>query len=874
MIRKNLLLRRALCAAGAVTLGTLGQTALAQTPPSQPPAQRVEKIEVTGSNIKRIDAESVAPVAVITREEIERSGKPTISEVLRDIPQNGGASFNETFTNSFSPGAAGISLRGLGQKSTLVLINGRRMSGYGFAQNIFDTYVDLNAIPASAVERIEVLKDGASAVYGSDAIAGVVNVILRRDYRGLEIGGSAGTSHEGGLDEQRANFGVGFGDLGKNRFNILATLDYYKRDQLLSSERSLVKDQDFRNEIGGLLAYATRAAYLSPNATTRQPFDPCTAPGVLVPANQLSGALTGTTCAYNPAAYLPIFPQTERIGALARGTVEFSSQLQGFFELSYSDNETFQTFTPGQVGTSNLTFNPANGGVRVIPGTLPVGHPSNPYAVATPFIYTFFEVGPRDSRIESKAWRGLGGLKGSWGNWDWEGAFGKAKTETDQFNYNNLRTSVLQRALAGGYDFRNQTGTNVTADQLRIDFLRAGVSELDFADFKVSSEVAQLPAGPLAMAAGYEWRNESLQDIPDAALAAGEVFGRGFTRVNGERRSTAAFLEFSVPVTKTIEAQIAARRDSYSDFGSAVSPKIGAKWSVTRDFLLRGSVGRGFRAPTLPEAAESNAISFITIRDPNFNNATFSTGRLSVSNPDLKPEKSKSYNLGFVFEPVKDFSIAIDYYKIRQNQLIGRDNPQTIINLAAAGDPFWTPFVIRDPATGFIVYVRNPVRNREFVQTAGYDLELRKVFSAGDWGKFTLATAWNWLLEISTPGAPGGPGINVADSNGLTGPNPRYRGNATFGWDRGPWSTTVTYRYVHSYDQTAATGQGRVGHYKDVDLYFAYRGFRNLKLFATVRNLMDTDRPWDSSAGTNGLDFQTHDMRGRYFTGGFTYQFK
>ena len=145
----------------------------------------MQRVEITGSNIKRIDAETVAPVEVITREEIERSGQPTIADVLRNLPANTGGSFGESFSNSFAPGAAGISLRGLGQKTTLVLINSRRVTGYGFAQNLQDTFVDLNSIPSSAVERVEILKDGASAIYGSDAIAGVVNIIMRRDYQRL-----------------------------------------------------------------------------------------------------------------------------------------------------------------------------------------------------------------------------------------------------------------------------------------------------------------------------------------------------------------------------------------------------------------------------------------------------------------------------------------------------------------------------------------------------------------------------------------------------------------------------------------------------------------------------------------------------------------
>ncbi len=212
-------------------------------------AQKVEKIEVTGTHIKRVDSEAVAPVEVITRDAIERSGQPTVADVLRNIPANSGGSFSESFSNSFAPGAAGISLRGLGQKTTLVLINGRRTAGYGFAQNLQDSFVDLNSIPSAAVERVEILKDGASAVYGSDAIAGVVNVILRKDYKGAEIGGFAGEFS--GKNDYRLNLTGGMGDLAKDRYNVFGVFDYYKRDLLMLSDTNFGHTRDMRGYDGG-----------------------------------------------------------------------------------------------------------------------------------------------------------------------------------------------------------------------------------------------------------------------------------------------------------------------------------------------------------------------------------------------------------------------------------------------------------------------------------------------------------------------------------------------------------------------------------------------------------------------------------------------
>jgi iron complex outermembrane receptor protein len=229
-------------------LAVVGNSAYAQTTPP-PQQQQLERITITGSNIRRTDQETIAPVEIITREQIERTGRPTVADVLRTIPTNLGGSFGESFSNSFAPGAAGISLRGLGQKSTLVLLNGRRVTGYGFAQNLQETFVDLNAIPTTAVERIEILKDGASAIYGSDAIAGVVNVILRRDYRGIEVAGDVGFFE--GANDYRASVTAGFGDLGSQRFNVFGVLDYYKRDHILLSDTKHGEDRDYRGEDGG-----------------------------------------------------------------------------------------------------------------------------------------------------------------------------------------------------------------------------------------------------------------------------------------------------------------------------------------------------------------------------------------------------------------------------------------------------------------------------------------------------------------------------------------------------------------------------------------------------------------------------------------------
>ena len=253
--------RRKVAVGVACALGITGGLAVA------PATAQDIRVEVTGSNIKRVDTEGPAPVTVLTREDIEQRGQTTVAEVLRSLPQAGGFTFDDQFTNSFAPGTAGIGLRNLGQNATLVLVNGRRVANYGFAQNVDLAFVDLNSIPLGAIERIEVLTDGASAIYGSDAIAGVVNIILRRDFKGTEVSAGYGVTDKGDGNEIRANVIAGWGDLAKDRFNAMLVADYFHRDPINLGDRTYSRNAnmesrggfDFRSPSGSPGTWVQRA---------------------------------------------------------------------------------------------------------------------------------------------------------------------------------------------------------------------------------------------------------------------------------------------------------------------------------------------------------------------------------------------------------------------------------------------------------------------------------------------------------------------------------------------------------------------------------------------------------------------------------------
>ena len=837
--------------------------------------ERLEKIEVTGSNIKRTDLENVNPVQTITRQEIERTGQATVAELLRSISANTGQSYNETFTNSFSRGASGIALRGLSQKNTLVLLNGRRVANYGFAQNLQDTYVDLNAIPINAVERVEILKDGASAIYGSDAIAGVVNVILRRDYQGAEIGGSYGRAYEGGLAEKQGSAVVGFGQPGRDKFNVLIAANYFKRDLLKYTDRDYIKDQDFRR-FGGINNNSTGAGTYQRTGFTpnRVPFSTCGLignPGFVTPNSNFS-TISGNVCAYSPSPFLTLFPATEREQLVTSGTFDIAPTLSAFGDFAYSHNKTFQVFTPTPFSSTTVAFNPATGGVRRIPATLPVGNPSNPFTVPTNISYAFFDVGGRNNEITSRFYRALGGLKGSFGKWDWETAYLHSENEDRDVGFNRIDSFVLARVLAdGSYNFLNPYTTPAITQQLRINPTRRSLSKLDLIDAKTSTELAQLPAGPLGFAAGAEFKRESIADRPDALLTSGNVLAQGATATDGSRRTTAVYAEFNVPIVKKLEASIAAREDHYSDFGSAFSPKVGLKWQVIPEFLVRATASKGFRAPSLPENSASSATFFQTVTDRNAPGgpANVTIAGVFSGNKELSPERSKNYNAGFVFAPDPTTSFGIDLYSIEQKDLVGTDSSQFIVD-----NPTLFPGqLIRDPITGNLVSVLNRYRNLTALRTMGYDIDFRKALTVAQLGKFTLNGNWTYLQRYRTQPASGQPLKDYAGNNELTA-LPRFKATTSLTWEYQAFTTALTYYYTSAYAQfNATTPQDRVGEYRQFDLYVAWEGIKNLKLYGSIQNLGNTHPPFDASTGGLPFDFTLYDARGRYFRAGLSYKF-
>lgn len=868
--------------------------------------QKLERITITGSNIRRTDTETVAPIEIITREDIEKSGKATVAEVLRAIPANTGNSYSESFSNSFAPGASGIALRGLGQKATLVLLNGRRTAGYGFAQNLQDTFVDLNSLPASAIERIEVLKDGASAIYGSDAIAGVVNVILRKDYKGLEVSGDAGFF--AGKNDYRAAIVGGIGDLGADKYNIFATVDFYKRDLVMLNDTDFGASRDKRGEAGGRnfqsLTGAGTWRELNSTATAFtnnfRAISGCTGT-VLTAAEAVERGLLAATSAFNLPTNtfcskdfnyaFTALPETERVSGIVRGTFDASATMQLFGELGYSQVDSFQKFqepffagttglNPGPAGLSPFTYN-----INFAPGAS-----GNPFSNPARYNGVLNDLGTRDTEITSESLRALAGLKLSIAGWDTEAAVGASENEVTATSFNRLSKAGTSAAFgvptgpfpptptstAPTYNLDNPASNSAAVrNSMIINFPRTAKSELEFVDAKGTTELGTLPGGPIGIALGAEYRSEKLKDRPDPRATGGDILGQGITATDGSRHNLAIYGELALPLTKQLEMQLAMRNDSYSDFGSAMTPKVGLKFRPNAELLLRANWGRGFRAPTLPEISPSVATFFVGVIDPLNPNVVSQVSGVFAGNPNLDAEKSRSTTIGFVYEPTSNLNFSVDWYEINWTNIVGADSFQSIVN--NPGDPR----VIRDPFTNLIVTVLNNYRNFSDQLTNGVDVDMRHNVRT-TFGRFTTRLNASYVNKYEVEGT------EFAGKNGFSS-IPRWRGTLSLDWEQGAYGLTGRMNYIHSYEQQLLPGSffvpgdprfqtgtypRNVPSHTTFDLVGRWNITPKVSVFASVVNLTDEEPPYDPGfSGTFLYDFTQYSPLGRIFRVGGSYRF-
>lgn len=797
MPTKTTLYRSLLTTLGSAT-ALVGTGSYAQEAPNAEP----QRVVVTGSNIRRVESETASPVQTVTREEIAKSGKTSVAEFLQTLAVDNQGSVPTSFSGGFASGASGISLRGLGVASTLVLLNGRRLAPYGLADDGQKVFVDLNLIPLEAVDRVEILKDGASAIYGSDAIAGVVNVILRRDFRGGVLSAAHGQSRYGDGAQTRATLSAGFGHLDVDKFNVLLNLEASKKDAIWARDRAgraQVGRGDLRDlgfdaasGLGGTGAIVTNnVAGSSVNGNVRNPttldyFSRGNLAGVGFTRNFVGAACSNFTqhaqgdpgggCLIDAAQqYGQIQPAQKTVNLFARGTVLFAADMQAYAEFNVYNSKSQASATPSGIsGSVGYPGGPvSNAGVA-----LGASHPDNPYfGSAARLRYLAADVGARHNDIDSTFTRVVAGVKGSWQGWDIDSAVLHSENKVD-----NERTGQLQRDVM--FALLNPTAANVaaaTAGSAAYAALPAGSvwriaenaglnspalyaalapalssdarSKTEQMDFKASREVAQLPGGALGLALGAEVRRESIRLTPVTGTERGNIVGLGYSAYNGVRDVSAAYGELLAPVGKTVEISGAMRMDHYSDIGNSVTPKLGLKWTPARSLVLRATYAQGFRAPSSAENGVGGLAAFSTAADPvrcalgvpGTCNA-LSVAIIASPNPALTGEKSKSHTAGVVWDLAPKTSLAVDLWQIVRRDEINQELiPAAIAAGHVARDPTTATNIPGDP--GAITAVLAKYVNSAQTTVRGVDLDLRQGFDLGaDLGKLSLDLKWTHLF--------------------------------------------------------------------------------------------------------------------------------
>ncbi|MFC0049586.1 TonB-dependent receptor plug domain-containing protein [Rheinheimera tilapiae] len=844
---------------------------------------KVERIQVTGSFIKRSQQEDATPLLQIDADAIAASGKVTLTEVLRDLSVNSGNSFDEQYTGSFSAGSASIGLRGLSPKNTLVLVNGQRLSNYGFALNTQDTFVDLNALPLSAVKRIEVLKDGASSVYGSDAIAGVVNIILKEQITDTELSLSTGRATQGGLEQYGLGLSTGIGEVAQDGYNLSLTLDWFDRARLDASDRDLLKTGDFRHLPGGKLAgWSAQGANSLANPSLPQALTNCPVGSAKRPWSDFTPGRKGEVCAFNAQPFNTLQPEVTRRQLSLQGTVALGENLTGFAEWLYSDNDSAMLFgAPLTVGSGLRAYNPLNGTLSDIPVLLPVNHPDNSLATSSgkplAIEYTFFDLGARTKANSQQFSRLLTGLKYQGDVWDAQVQLLQSFSHQREYVDNFVNRYEFEKVLQdGSYRFDGRENSAEVLNRLRLQTRRPGEYEINSLNGNASRDLWDNDYGTVAIATGFDLRKERMDAGTSPQVLSGTELRPAINLVKGERTVSAAFAELSLPLYTDLTASIAGRLDHYNDFGRSFSPKAGVHYVLAEDWLLRASWSRGFRAPSLPEIADSNTISYGTVidpKDPLEPGSRRGYTQVRGGNPLLQPERSTNSNAGVIWSFSKQGSVGVDVFSIEQQDIIAGDSAQYVVD----HPELYADRILRD-AQGRLQILKNQYTNQGSRDTRGIDIDFNYRFELSNGHSLSLKTVWSHLLDYKQALVAGQPVLKGAGNNQF-GALPAWKSNNSLIWQHSDWQASLTAAFSSGYQQKVATTASNPGLHNDInsftqwDSQLSYRGIANTQISFAVQNLLDRDPPFDPSASSDYTDTTQYNLRGRQISLTASYQF-
>lgn len=935
MLRRTQISAAALVAIG----GAFGVGTALTLAPTDARAQVDTRVEITGSLIRRTDAETALPVTTLKAEDLQRIGVTNAEQVVKFITQQQGGAVTSTSVSGTNGAAAYVDLRSLGNNRTLVLLNNRRVVSNPFAVSA----VDLNTLPMGALDRVETLSDGASSTYGTDAVAGVVNFLTRKAYKGFSIDAQTQQTQHGGGDVHTGNLLGGIGQLSSDGWNAYAALNYRKMKPMKGTERDFMRTS-YQPELGfnGTSPTTFPANYNQTGTIANT--NPSLPAGCLPPSSISVPEANGTRirCFADTQIFTNVVPDQDQWGALLKGSLALGPDHTASLEYFKSMNRVKATIAPSPEGGLTMTpLSPYYPGKGITPITNTALNPANNLSIA----WRTTVLGSRQGEQENNTQRAVASVQGVFGSWDYDAAllWSNAKVENNFLNgypmTQPLRNGVsgCSVALVGGAcpagqqlvvngtpiylnPFGDQSAAGLAYLQANtvLGLVQTGEATLKSATASASTSFGRLPGGAIGLALSTEFRQEEMSYITDIAkvsqAASSGLAGSGAVR-QGDRDISALAAEVSLPILKNLDLGLSVRYDKYSDFGNTTNPKISLKFRPVEMVLLRGSYNEGFSAPTLYSLYLPNSTTFTANR---YNDPVLCPGgsptanavpardcglqfqQLQGGNDALKPETSKAYTIGIVFEPIKSLSFSVDWWDYHIKDSVSTVGEQSIFADPAKYAALYVRCsqapAARQQSIGAcqnpgnadpLAYVLNTFQNLGDVKTSGVDVSVDWTGMNTPYGRIRAGARGTYVNKYRFQVEPGGIWYDPVGkySPQFAGPVIRYQQVTTFGWDTSVTSARLVNRYQSGYvDQNsqgapfnvAPYNTNRVASYSIWDLSVAYTGIKGLTLAAGVLNLLDKDPSFTNQVGrfqARGYDDRFHNPLGRTYQFSAKYEF-
>lgn len=848
---------------------------------------------LTGSRFKQINGNAFTPTEVITATEIRLSGAQTLSQLMRFTPEVAGNSASTAVSNGGN-GTASVTLRGLPATNTLVLINGLRS-----APNAMDGgYVDLNSIPLAAVDRIEILKDSGSSIYGSDAIAGVVNVMLRKSFDGALLNAFSGVSDRGD------NYTTRYDLLGSGKFaglELLAMVSHFDQEGIFSRDRAISRSADAR-----ILGGTDRRSSATPNARIRFEDKVITLlDDRLVGLSESDFRSVNDEDLFDYLAYSSSRAPSERDSLFLSGSLTELDSLDVSFELGYVKNTAQITFAPTPIFTA----------FEQIPIIISAANRFNPFEVdISEARIRLLGLGPRVQNNQSETFRANTKLLGSLRNGEWQVSFNWSENKGKEQWQNLVDSERLTLGLGDdsacianddcvAVNFFGSPGaiSNQQLNYIRASATNTGRSTLASVNIDLSQVSRVSSVENVEFAAGIEMRKETLVTAADSRVDNNQLIGGEFGSSRGARTSSELYIESLVPIIAgknsiaetVLEANISLRMTQYSDFGAEINPKLALRYRPNSDWMLRGSISQGFRAPSLYELNQSESISQAFLVDPcsiaenvgvllgcDVLTDPLRAQYLTVTggNAALEPETSKNLSLGFIYTPpgLRNFTFSLDAYKIKVEDIIGASG-QFFLSQNASNLSF-SNRISRDE-NGEVTKIMANNENLGERQVIGFDADISwRVFIA-KWGSLGIDLSGSHIHSYQFQSGPNGVAQELAGtfedeaaegSGGL----PEWKSRLNLFWQFGRWEVALSSFRVSSLTEVANTqgGYRDSGTWSREDAQMSYHFNSGESLITLgVDNLLDQAPPFLASAFNDNFDSRTYESTGRFIYARFSH---